>query len=152
MTIKPEKQAGFLSRWSQRKLVQKQSAPLEEADSELPADNDDLEASTDTEKESESLPLWQRQDIDPETKKQALQALFRQPEFNQRDGLNEYDDDFTSFSSLGDIVTHEMKRMLALAESLEQNSSEEPSVEQDKQSSDQPQVDTTDDNEDEQLA
>ncbi|NOQ93835.1 MAG: hypothetical protein GQ547_04275, partial [Methylophaga sp.] len=45
-----------------------------------------------------------------------LSALFKQPEFNDVDHMNEYDEDFTSFSGLGDIVTQEMKRMLRLAE------------------------------------
>ena len=107
---------GFLSRWSQRKL----SAPEEaetvqvEADAqpvELPVESPDVESTTDEDK-----PIWQRDDVDDETKKAALRSLFHKPEFHVRDGLNEYDDDFTKFASLGNIVTHEMKRMIKLAE------------------------------------
>jgi hypothetical protein len=42
----------------------------------------------------------------------ALRKLFNQPDFNVTDGLNDYDDDYTQFASLGNVVTHEMKRML----------------------------------------
>ncbi len=42
-----------------------------------------------------------------------LQKLFSNQRFNSLDGLNEYDDDFTSFSPLGKLITHEMKRALA---------------------------------------
>lgn len=60
-------------------------------------------------------PLWQRQDIDPDLKKQALRALFKKTEFGVLDGLNEYDEDFTQFTHLGDIIPHDMKRMIQLA-------------------------------------
>jgi len=109
---------GFLSRWSRRKLDQDSA---EEEQSLTPAAEEPVEiveASdqiTDTDSEQEK-PIWQRDDVDEETRKSALRALFRKPEFNVRDGLNEYDDDFTKFASLGNVVTHEMKRMLKLAE------------------------------------
>ena len=38
--------------------------------------------------------------------------LFHLPHFNVTDGLDDYDEDFTTFAELGDVVTHEMKRML----------------------------------------
>lgn len=113
-----EHEQGFLSRWSKRKLDQ--DSAMEE-ESLTPATEDPVETVeasdqiTDTGTEQEK-PLWQRDDVDEETRKSALRALFRKPEFNVRDGLNEYDDDFTKFASLGNVVTHEMKRMLKLAE------------------------------------
>ncbi len=113
-----EHEQGFLSRWSRRKLDQDSA---EEEQSLTPATEEPVETVeasdqiTDTDSEQEK-PIWQRDDVDEETRKSALRALFRKPEFNVRDGLNEYDDDFTKFASLGDVVTHEMKRMLKLAE------------------------------------
>lgn len=109
MTSKPENEEGFLSRWSQRKLEQvdteeKQALPVEEVVSE-PEELDDKE-----------LPIWQQKDADPDVKKQALNSLFKQTEFNDLDGLNEYDEDYTMFPKLGNVVTQEMKRMLKLAE------------------------------------
>ncbi len=113
-----EHEQGFLSRWSKRKLDQDSNAeqpsltPAVEEPAETAEQPDQI---TDTETKQEK-PLWQRDDVDEDTRKSALRALFRKPEFNVRDGLNEYDDDFTKFASLGNIVTHEMKRMLKLAE------------------------------------
>lgn len=62
------------------------------------------------------IPVWRQQDIAPEIKKQALQALFRQPQINCLDGLNDYDEDFTRFDELGELVTEQMQRMMRLAE------------------------------------
>ncbi len=113
-----EHEQGFLSRWSRRKLDQDSA---EEEQSLTPATEEPVETVeasdqiTETDSEQEK-PIWQRDDVDEETRKSALRALFRKPEFNVRDGLNEYDDDFTKFASLGNVVTHEMKRMLKLAE------------------------------------
>ncbi len=45
-------------------------------------------------------------------KRKALQKLFHLPEFNIRDGLNDYDEDFSVFTPLGDTVTYQMKRWL----------------------------------------
>jgi hypothetical protein len=42
-------------------------------------------------------------------RKAALRYVFQQPEFNVRDGLNDYDGDYTVFEPLGDIVTSDMK-------------------------------------------
>ncbi len=39
-----------------------------------------------------------------------LLNIFRKAECCTIDGLNEYDDDFTAFTPLGDVITHEMKR------------------------------------------
>jgi hypothetical protein len=42
-------------------------------------------------------------------RKAALRRLFHLPSYNIRDGLNDYDDDFTSFATLGDTVTADMR-------------------------------------------
>ena len=42
-------------------------------------------------------------------RRRALRKLFLSAAFNVRDGLDDYDDDFTSFEPLGDIVTSDMK-------------------------------------------
>lgn len=56
-------------------------------------------------------------------KKQALRKLFSAEVFNIRDGLDDYDDDYTKFTPLGDTVTadmrHQMERMQALADKAE---------------------------------
>lgn len=42
-------------------------------------------------------------------RRRALRKLFMSAVFNVPDGLDDYDDDFTSFQALGDIVTSDMK-------------------------------------------
>jgi hypothetical protein len=54
----------------------------------------------------------------------ALRKLFGQPAFNVTDGLNDYDEDYTQFASLGNVITHEMKRMLK--RELERGEEESP--------------------------
>ena len=45
-------------------------------------------------------------------RRQALQKLFHFQQFNITDGLNDYDEDYTSFEILGDIIPHDLKRLL----------------------------------------
>ena len=137
---------GFLSRWSKRKL-QAEEGTEQHSDDAAPVEETLAEDSVAEAPASEQeKPIWQRDDVDADTKKAALRQLFRKPEFNIRDGLNEYDDDFTQFAGLGSIVTHEMKRMLKLAEektrpSEQSQPSSEPDPEQD---SNQPDKDKED--------
>ena len=95
---------GLVSRWSRRKLDKTDDVPPEVEAEPLP------------EQDENSLPLWQQKDVDSDSKRESLTNLFRQPEFNDVDHMNEYDEDFTQFSGLGNIVTQEMKRMLRVVE------------------------------------
>lgn len=120
MSHDTDNESGFLSRWSRRKQQHDGQA---DSEAELPLSETNLEQDkapdneVQTQKEeARPLPVWQQEGVDAETKKTALRKLFHKPEFNVRDGLNEYDDDFTQFASLGNIVTHEMKRLLKMAE------------------------------------
>lgn len=115
MTQKPDNNESVLSRWSRRKLDKQAVIEHEEALSVQQEPEPDLTSEQQKVDETE-LPIWQQLNVDPEVKRAALSNLFRQPEFNVVDRMNEYDDDFTSFASLGNIVTHEMKYMLKLAE------------------------------------
>lgn len=51
--------------------------------------------------------------------RQLLRKIFARPEFNVRDRLNEYDEDYTDFRSLGDIVPHDMKHIKELSENIQ---------------------------------
>jgi hypothetical protein len=117
MTQKPENNESVLSRWSRRKLDKQVATEQEKA---LPVQQEPEPTITPTSKlqivDETEMPIWQQPDVDPEVKRVALSRLFREPEFNVVDRMNEYDDDFTSFASLGSIVTHQMKHMLKLAE------------------------------------
>jgi len=48
-------------------------------------------------------------DVDEKIKQLALRRLFKAPFYNITDGLNDYDEDFTTFEALGDIITSDMK-------------------------------------------
>jgi hypothetical protein len=52
--------------------------------------------------------------VSEELRRLALRKLFRSEVFNIRDGLDEYDGDYTHFEKLGDIVTSDMKHQLEL--------------------------------------
>ena len=54
--------------------------------------------------------------VSDELRNLALRKLFRSSVFNIRDGLDEYDDDFTQFEKLGDIVTSDMKHQMEVQE------------------------------------
>ena len=116
-----------LSRWSRRKLEAERAAVIED---EAPARNEDAAAVTpaaDTLAEEQKpltdadMPAIDTLDADSdfsgfmspgvsdELRNLALRKLFSAPVFNIRDGLDEYDEDYTSFEKLGDIVTADMK-------------------------------------------
>lgn len=59
--------------------------------------------------EDSDYSLFMSPEVDEKVKKLALRKLFKSPFFNVVDGLNDYDDDFTTFELLGDIVTSDMK-------------------------------------------
>jgi hypothetical protein len=126
-----------LSRWSRRKLegrqrVEPEASPVaptepaaageileEKAAEEKPvltdADMPDIETLT----EESDFSCFMSEGVSDELRNLALRKLFRAPVFNIRDGLDEYDDDFTTFEKLGDIVTSDMKhRMEMEAEKL----------------------------------
>ncbi len=50
--------------------------------------------------------------ISEQLRRKALNKLFHLPEFNIRDGLNEYDEDYSSFVPLGDTLTYQMKQFI----------------------------------------
>jgi len=103
---------GLLSRWSRRKL----DSPNEDVPPEKIQKNSLIKESNTEEVDESKLPLWQQKEASSDEKRQALTSLFRQSEFKGVDHMNEYDEDFTQFSGLGDIVTKEMKRMLKVVE------------------------------------
>jgi hypothetical protein len=122
----------LLSRWSRRKL----EADRDDADS-LPAQQpiaaDKAQAVTAQQAEAEANPLtdadmpgieslteesdfsaFMSSGVSDELRNLALRKLFHAPVFNIRDGLDEYDEDFTSFEKLGDIVTSDMKHQIEM--------------------------------------
>jgi len=118
-----DSEEGFLDRWSRRK--QADALPASTAtdaleQEALPAvDNDPAQELTDADMppidslDSDSdFSVFMSPGVSEDLRTEALQKLFHQPAFNVTDGLNDYDEDYTSFASLGTVITREMKRML----------------------------------------
>lgn len=119
----------FLVRWSRRKQAARETpAQAVEATSASPADAEeagDAGANAQgTEPDTlpdDSLPPPESLDSDSDfsaylsrrvssgLRRAAMRRLFSLPEFNVRDGLDDYDDDYTGFQSLGNTVTAHMK-------------------------------------------
>ena len=64
--------------------------------------------------------------VSDELRNLALRKLFNAPSFNIRDGLDEYDEDYTSFEKLGDIVTSDMKHQLEMQAQKSAETADEP--------------------------
>ena len=127
-----------LRRWSRRKQEVAQEASV--AEQEVPLDSEaSLGTAAPIETETESRPALTDADMPPieslhedsdysgfmsegvsdELRNLALRKLFKAPVFNIRDGLDEYDEDYTYFEKLGDIVTCDMKHHIEMKEQRE---------------------------------
>ena len=127
-----ESKESALSRWSRRKLEAEKgiqpadlnlpteieaepSAPVAESETKpvlTDADMPDIE-SLDADSDFSG---FMSEGVSDELRNLALRKLFRAPVFNIRDGLDEYDEDYTSFEKLGDIVTSDMKHRIEMQE------------------------------------
>lgn len=115
----------FLERWSRRKLETQPGSEdatageSGEANSPVPLADEPEQVLTDTDmppvetldEDSDYSPFLSP-GVSDDLRQQAMRKLFTQPEFNITDGLNDYDEDYTKFTGLGKVITHEMKRML----------------------------------------
>lgn len=132
MTV--ESKESPLSRWSRRKRQAQQAEttaadPIETGvnpdpaavNDERPIELDEQPVLTDADmpdvdsldEESDFSPFMSR-GVSDELRNLALRKLFRAPVFNIRDGLDEYDEDFTTFEKLGNIVTADMKHQIEM--------------------------------------
>ena len=128
----------FLSRWSRRKHADRAgesiAAPVEEAVNEavdetvaveqgdnLPGDED--MPPVESLDEDSDYSGFMSPKVSEELRRIALRKLFSSQVFNVRDGLDDYDDDFTSFTKLGDVVTAEMRyQMKRMQEAMNEDS------------------------------
>ena len=123
-----DKEEGFLTRWSRRKA---RTEPSESEPTEpLPSDTDS-QTTQEPIKRDEDMPPLETIDEDSDVseffspgvsetlRKAALRKLFHSPAFNIVDGLDDYDDDFTTFKALGDIITADMRHQMELEEERE---------------------------------
>lgn len=141
------KDEGLLARWSRRKqqstLESQQDDPGPElqtqelANQEInqinraePGSADELEEvpvltdadmpPVDTLTEESDYSGFMSSGVSDELRNLALRKLFGAPSFNIRDGLDEYDEDYTYFEKLGDIVTADMKHQIELKEAAKE--------------------------------
>ena len=127
MTIDSKESA--LSRWSRRKTKLQEPAAageITEADNQnsiaIPepeqtppltdADMPDIETLT----EESDFSGFMSSGVSDDLRNLALRKLFKSAVFNIRDGLDEYDEDYTEFEKLGDIVTSDMKHQIEMQE------------------------------------
>ncbi len=113
----------FLSRWSRRKALRQEELDdatlgrteetvIEAVDSaeqkpSLPTDED--MPPIETLREDDNYGDFLSPKVSEKLRKVALRKLFHGAGFNIRDGLDDYDEDFTFFEPLGDIVTADMR-------------------------------------------
>ena len=121
---------GFISRWSRRKHVAKTGTtdkPLEGSRDDLLVEEELIVESSGIVAAEEDFPTdsdmppvesldedsdysgFMSPKVSDELRNLALRKLFLGGSFSSRDGLDDYDDDFTSFEKLGDIITAEMR-------------------------------------------
>lgn len=123
----PKENKAFLSRWSRLKQSGGEAEPPPAATPPAPALDDPIPEPNAEPTDADMPPveaLTAESDFSPflspkvseGLRRLALRKLFHLPEFNVTDGLNDYDEDYTMFRALGDVVTHEMRRMQALEE------------------------------------
>lgn len=123
-----------LSRWSRLKQEAAQTLPVSEevaapavvAELEVPAAGEDAAepaSLTDADMpdldslgEDSDFTGFMSSGVSDKLRNLALRKLFHAPVFNIRDGLDEYDEDYTSFEKLGDIVTCDMKHQIEVQE------------------------------------
>lgn len=137
-----QEETSFLSRWSRRKLQARdtdterpaagstdvtpalaesstvasestasqspEAAPREPIDEDMPP----LESLH----QDADVSMFFSSKVSPQLRRQALSKLFHAPKFNIRDGLDDFDEDYTCFAPLGDTVTADMRYMKELAE------------------------------------
>ena len=122
--VKPGEDGDVLARWSRRKLQARSggvdleqepaavSSPPEQTDADAAgpapqltdADMPPLESLTE---DSDYTPFLSP-GVSDGLRRLALRKLFSLPQFNIRDDLNDYDEDFSAFRPPGDLIPHEM--------------------------------------------
>lgn len=134
-----------LSRWSQRKQASRTAhneAGKPVVATGLDAEPEEPESRPLTDEEMPPLEsLTEESDyrgflspkVSDELRKLALRKLFHGSKFNICDGLDDYDEDFTSFAKLGDVVTAEMRHRAEMEalKKMQQQGGTDPQVVED---------------------
>lgn len=133
---------GLLSRWSRRKLEARERTPAEsnlpevEERADLPVAAAEVESVEEPVLTDEDMPpidsltedsdysMFMSSGVSDKLRNLALRKMFHVPAFNIRDGLDEYDEDYTFFEPLGNIVTCDMKHQIEMLEKKKQEAAE----------------------------
>ena len=138
----------FLSRWSRRKTGVKEEVVPETMEEIMetpsagelePAQAEDVGEKREPEKiltdedmpdiesldEKSDFSMFMSEGVSTELRNLALRKLFKGATFNIRDGLDDYDDDFTTFANLGDLVTADMRHREEMKEKIRLRDEEE---------------------------
>jgi hypothetical protein len=118
--IAPEDE-GFIGRWARRKheargdqaeIQQTDTAASEVAETPLLTDADmpPIESLT----EDSDYTGFLSPKVSETLRKHALRKLFSSSSFNIRDGLDDYDGNYTEFEKLGDIITADMRHQMEM--------------------------------------
>ena len=121
----------FLHRWARRKQADQQGGAIAEPRSvstaaepavshaEPVVEQEEQQALTDADMPpidsltgDSDFSVFMSPKVSEQLRVQALRKLFHLPAFNVTDGLNDYDEDYTRFTGLGNVVTQEMQRTL----------------------------------------
>jgi hypothetical protein len=139
---------GVLSRWSRRKAEAREQtaadnnlpevgeqADLAVADEKLepveePVLTDDDMPPIESLTEDSDYSMFMSRGVSDKLRNLALRKMFHVPSFNIRDGLDEYDEDYTFFEPLGDIVTSDMKHQIEMLEKKKQEAAEALALEE----------------------
>jgi len=141
-TVESGEQESFLKRWSQRKTQARKGVELPEPEAEHELVGDAVEDPFDTmapepverpadlpdgpaDATPELPPIesldadsdysaFLSSDVSADVQRKALRKLFQSSKFNVRDGLDDYDLDFTNPEPLGDIITAEMRHRMRI--------------------------------------
>ena len=125
-----ESKPGFYSRWSQRKSKavevvdagqeqgssSEEDAPKPETASDTPPPTDADMPPLESLSEESDYSGFLSSGVSDKLRKVALRKLFHGSGYNLRDGLDDYDDDFTVFEALGDVVTADMRHRQEMLE------------------------------------
>ena len=119
----------FLTRWSRRKQESRQPGSMIDELTAEPSEKTTEKSITPRDYTDEDMPalesLTEESDyscflspkVSETLRKKALRILFSSPGLNVCDGLDDYDEDYTSFEKMGDIITadirHQMDRLAA---------------------------------------
>ena len=115
----------FLSRWSRRKQAARETDLTDDKPAEEIEPTADKEVKQLTDADMPPLAsLTEDSDytgflsprVSEALRRKALRKLFHTPGFNIRDGLDDYDEEYTHFEKLGDIVTADMRFQMELEE------------------------------------